>query len=226
MSVELSGSAEECLNLSYGKYKSTVSDISKSDDGNIFIESSIEGWDFDKISDSFFPKQHAYSADGIFLRPKRVFFVEFKTGFEKLVNESNFDPRLTRCPKINNQSCKDYGELLKERDRYKNKELQENIQLKAMESFHTFEKLIRPDINKQNESINKCLLVFYAVIDGQNSENELYEKIGADMGGVDISETNYFAQLKSCLIRFRKPDLWYDEIDVLSADQFLNKFSA
>lgn len=226
MSVALSGSAEEYLNISYSKYKSTVSDISKSDDGNIFIESSIEGWDFDRISDAFFPKQHAYSADGIFLRPKRVCFVEFKTGFEKLVNELNFDPALTICPKNGNKPCKDYGELLKERDRYKNKELQENIQLKAMESFHTFEKIICPDINKQKKSTTKCLLVFYAVIDGDNSGNELYEKIGTDMGGIDVTETNYFSQLKSCLIRFRKPDLWYDEIDVLSVDQFLNKFTA
>lgn len=226
MPVELSVSAEEFLNSLWEKYRSTVASISKSDDGSFSIDSDIEGWSFDKISDSFFPKQHAYSADGIFLCSKRICFVEFKSGFEKLINDSNFNPSLITCPKISGQPCKDYGELLKERDRYKNKELQENIQLKAMESFHTFEKLMSPDVGKQVNTTTECLLVFYAVIDGENSENEIYEKIGADMGGVDVSETNYFAKLKSCLIRFRKPGLWYDEIDVLSVDQFLNKFSA
>jgi hypothetical protein len=226
MSVVLSSSAEEYLDSLWKKYKSTIADISKSDDGSFGIDSDIEGWNFDKISDSFFPKQHAYSADGIFLRSKRICFVEFKSGFEKLINESNFNPSLTVCPKISGQPCEDYGELLKERDRYKNKELQENIQLKAVESFHTFKNLMCPSIDKQTENTTECLLVFYAVIDGENSENEIYEKIGADMGGVDVSDTNYFAKLKSCLIRFRKPDLWYDEIDVLSVGQFLNKFGA
>ena len=36
MAVDLFGSAEEYLNTSCGKYKSTVSAISKSDDGNFF----------------------------------------------------------------------------------------------------------------------------------------------------------------------------------------------
>lgn len=226
MPVVLSSSAEDYLNSLWGKYRSIVAVISKSDDGSFCIDSDIEGWNFDKISDTFFSKQQAYSADGIFLRPKRICFVEFKSGFEKLVNESNFNPALTICPQISGQPCEDYGKLLKERDRYKNKELQENIQLKAMESFHTFEKLMCPNIEEQIETTAEYLLVFYAVIDGENSENEIYEKIGADMGGVDVSETNYFAKLKSCLIRFRKPGLWYDEVDVLSVGQFLNKFSA
>ena len=226
MAVDLSGSAEEYLNTLCSKYKSTISTISKSDDGNFFVDSNVEGWNFDKISDSFFPKQHACSADGIFLQSKRICFVEFKSGFEKLINESNFNPALTICPMIKNQPCKDYGKLLKERDRYKNKELQENIQLKAMESIHTFEKLMSPQINEQKKSMMKYMLTFYAVIDGENSENEIYEKIGSDMGGVDVSKTNYFSKLQSCLTRFRNPQLWYDEVEVLSADQFLKKFSS
>ena len=225
MSVELFGSAEEYLNTSWKKYRSTVSVISKSDDDSFCVESDIEGWIFDKISDSFYPKQHAYSADGIFIKPKRICFVEFKSGFERLINDSNFNPSLVKCPKIKDEPCEAFGNLLKERDRYKNKELQENIQLKATESFHTFERQIKPQINEQKKSKKEYLLTFYAVIDGKNSENEIYEKIGSDMGGVDVSETNYFSKLQSCLIRFRKPNLWYDEVDVLTVDQFLSKFS-
>ena len=111
-----------------------------------------------------FKKNTPASVDGAFVVGKWIYFVEIKSGYKNLVSEKNIDMEKLRCPYKENQPCEKNAQLLVDENKWLCKVLKTNIQLKAAESYRTFEKKIVPSI-KDTDSDRRYCTCFIAVID-------------------------------------------------------------
>ena len=128
-----------------------------------------------------------------------------------------------RCSYKGNQPCEDCAQLLIDKNKWLYKLLKTNIQLKAAESYRTFEKKIVPSIN-EDEGERRYCTSFIAVIDqedpSKDSVNDEFEVIQRDLAHSTLSEENYVADMYNALRRYAKPELWYDESTAMSASVF------
>lgn len=226
MAVIVQGSIKKYLTSAYINECQDVKDISKSDDGTFFVDSDIKGWNFDLITKKLFPKRTPASVDGIFIKDRKIFFVEFKSGLKKLIDWKNFDPDKVKCPVINEHPCAKIGNLLRQRDNYKVDMLKYNFQIKAAESFITFKRRILSQIAIQNGECSKYTLEYIVVIDTCDSALELSESIEIEMSEEEPTSVNYFSLFKNSLRHFGRQDLWFDKISVYDVDTFKDVFNS
>lgn len=223
MSIVVKGNVEAFLQSKYSNAWQPISQLSKSDHGSFFIDSSTCGWNFDAITTSLFKKNTPASVDGAFVVGKWIYFVEIKSGYKNIISKKNINLEKLRCPYKGNEPCEDCAQLLIDKNERQCKVLKTNIQLKAAESYRTFEKKIIPSI-KDAESERRYCTCFIAVIDqedpSKDAVNEEFEGIQMDLAHDTSLEKNYVADMNDALRRYAKPELWYDESTAMSASVF------
>lgn len=223
MSIVVKGNVDTFFKKEYSNAWQPISQLSKSNHGSFFIDSSTCGWNFDAITASLFKTNAPTSVDGAFVVGKWIYFVEIKSGYKNLVSDKNIDMEKLRCLYKENQPCEKNAQLLIDENKWLCKVLKTNIQLKAAESYRTFEKKIVPSIN-DGESECRYRTSFIAVIDqddpSKDSVNDEFEVLQRDLAHSASSEKNYIADMYSALRRYAKPELWYDESTAMSASVF------
>lgn len=223
MSIVVKGNVEVFFKNKYSNAWQPISQLSKSDHGSFFIGSSTYGWNFDLVTTSLFKTNTPTSVDGVFVVGKWIYFVEFKSGYKNLVSEKNIDLEKVGCPYKGNKPCEDKTRLLIDENKWMGEVLKTNIQLKAAESYRTFEKKIVPTI-KETESDRRYCTCFIAVLDqedpSKDSVNDEFEVIQRDLAHSTSSEENYVADMYNALRRYAKPELWYDKSTAMSASVF------
>ena len=217
-------SVESFFSTAFPQYHSTISEVSKSDDGTFFVDSNVPAWNFDKITESFFPNNHPFSTDCILCLNNDIYFVEFKSGIDKLIDWSSFNPDRVRCAVLGNQPCSRYGITVRQRDDYKEEMLLLNFQMKASDSYKTFEKKIIPAMKNPSESLcRKYRLHLMAVVDCEEFENNYCEDIMLNMSESEsIPEVNHISKIKNALKRFGRSDIWFDQVNVYGVQDFLD----
>lgn len=194
------------------------------------VESQIKAYNFDIIKETLPCKNKLRSADSLYIKSNSkkdfIFFIEFKTGFEKIINSKNFDERKWKCPNSEDKQCVDGITYFKKSQKLENKELMLSIHLKLIESFLIFEKYVLPNC-KSNE---RCASLNYiAVIDGVNvSPLDAIESIMDDMGGCNSNENeieSFRNSLKKYIIKDSEGNnLLFDNIDVVLKEDFDKMF--
>ena len=74
----------------YDAYLESVSELSKNDKGKVLVDDERKLYNFDKITEVIFPGNKPESADAIYATNKRIFLVEFKSGFKKKITKKKF----------------------------------------------------------------------------------------------------------------------------------------
>ena len=224
MSLKLNTSVESFFQSNYPEYLSKISEVSRSDNGAFFVDSNVPAWDFDKITQNIFKKNPPDSSDCILLSGKDIYFVEFKSGLDKLVDWKNFDPNKVVCKVLGDRPCVKLGTLLRQRDDYKEDALRQNIQLKASDSYRTFERnIISKMLQIDSGKSYNYRLHFVAVVDCEDIENDVFEDIMSQMSEtLHVPETNHVSKIRSCLKRYARPDIWYDDVNVFGVQEFLD----
>lgn len=207
------------------RYKTTVSDCSKSD-GNKppLVQSSEEVYDFDEICRALFPRSSPpSSADGIFVHPKSIALIEFKSGFKKTITKENFDASKARCKWIDGV-CDDYWQLFFKHQKTETSQLIDSIRLKAIESYLTLEKHILPQCQSEG---SPTLLKYVVVVDGDAVDT--MEDTLAGLAGREEVEDNHISRIRQALSRLKnKRDAngdtyYYDRIEVMSAEEYSSR---
>lgn len=200
----------------YADCHDKVSDLSKSGDDKVLVEDERRLFNFDRITKTIYQKKYPESADAIYATDKKIFFVEYKCGFKKKINQENFDKSLMMCPDDNEKYCKEYANLFIKMKKKESEILRHSIHMKAIESYMTFFKEIEPNSQEDNKakSLIYCVVVDDYVESMEDILTDLAEK---------TSQNNTITSLRQSLSRFVKngrKDYYYDEINVFSPYEF------
>ena len=210
----------------WGKYLSPITELSKNNDGVSLVDSSVELYNFDDISQSLFARgKKPTSADGLGFNDLTMELVEYKSGFKQRITKNNFDPAKGRCPDPDmNRVCEDYWKLFFKNQQTNISELISSIRNKAIESYISLEKQVFP---RCQDSCRPMRLKLVVVIDedGIDSMEDTY----AELAGNNNAEDNHFSAIKNALQRLvnhRDAEgnaYFYDCIEVISVQDYLNK---
>lgn len=199
----------------------TITEISSNDNGKPLIKSDKKIYCFDDISESIYPNNKPTSVDGLIVKEKTIYLIEFKSGFKQKITRQNFDSEKMSCPR-DKTFCSDYADLFFDKRDSDKKELKQNIRMKAIETYITLEKHLFPKCETTSKRYKLNLIV---VIDGNGDDenlsilNDLSEKSGND-------KVNDFDDLKKSLKSYTlkkdclDKDYYYDEVRVMSPAQF------
>lgn len=204
-----------------------ISELSKTGKGTSLVESSEELYSFDDICKSFYKnKKVPTSADALRVTNRTVEFVEFKSGFEQKISKNNFDLGKGTCTIIND-ICKDFWSCFSKLQKANRKELIYAIRIKALESYITLEKQILPLCQDTTADVKLKLIVVIDVDAVDSMEDTL-----SDLAVKEPPEGNSISDVRKALLRLtnlrdaeNNPYL-YDCIEVLSAQDYLNKLKA
>lgn len=211
-------------------YVKPLSVISAPDsESSPLIDSSKVMYCFDDINKSLYHKNKPTSVDGLFFYNNTAYFVEFKTGYKKKITRENYCEEKVLCPTYNSH-CKVFGDLFFKIQQKETEELNSSIRSKAVDSYITFEKQILPCCEKNG----KCKINLLVVIDADAivvGENVLSEVAG-EYAPQKTVNNNEIAKLKNSLSNYRRKrdkyspsnDYFYDEIEVMSAEEFIRFF--
>lgn len=200
----------------YSEHLDTISNMSKSDKGQILVKDERKLYNFDGITKTLYRKNTPESADSIYATKRKIYFVEYKGGFKKNVDKGNFDKERMKCPDDKDKYCKEFERIFFKNQKNEEKVLRNSIHMKALESYMTFMNEIEP--NCDEDGVNK-ILVFCVVVD------DYVESMEDILTGLakKPSETNTMTSLRQSLSRFHKTPqkkYYYDEIKVLSPYEF------
>mgnify|MGYP004527533947 FL=1 len=203
-----------------------ITELSRSDKGGPLVESQVKLYNFDAICKGMFPRDKTpASADALSCSNEGIELVEFKSGFKQRITKNKFDAEKGRCPETG-KICEEYWKLFFKNQTNSIKELISSIRFKAIESYITMEKKIFPDCSNIDVSIPIKLTV---VIDENEIDN--IEDTYAELAGNVETKDNCFQQIRNSLKRLKrqksadKADYYYDSIDVISAQDYLNRCS-
>lgn len=194
----------------------TISNMSKSDNGKTLVQDERQLYNFDKITEFLYGNPHPESVDSIYASERKIYFVEYKSGFKKKVSKENFKKESMSCPDEEGKYCEPFAKLFFKNQRNEDKILYYSIHMKAIESYMTFINEIEP---KSDEDGTRKNLVLCVVID------DYVESMEDILTGLakKVSKTNYMTSLRQSLARFHKnskKDYYYDEIKVFSPYEF------
>lgn len=204
-----------------------ISELSKTGKGTSLVESSEELYSFDDICKSFYKnKKVPTSADALRVTNRTVEFVEFKSGFEQKISKNNFDLGKGTCT-ILNDICKDFWSCFSKLQKANRKELIYAIRIKALESYITLEKQILPLCQDTTADVKLKLIVVIDVDAVDSMEDTL-----SDLAVKEPPEGNSISDVRKALLRLTNlhdaddNTYLYDCIEVLSAQDYLNKLKA
>lgn len=200
----------------YTDYLETITEMSKSDNGKVLVNDERKLYNFDKITKVLYETKTPESADSIYASNKKIFFVEYKSGFKKRITKDNFDKKLMSCYEDDEKYCEAYEKLFFKNQKHEDKILRNSVQFKAVESYMTFMEEID---SMSEEDVKQKSLIYCVVVDDyvDNMEdilNDLAKK---------SSDTNTITSLRQSLSRFcktDKKDYYYDDIKVFSPYEF------
>lgn len=201
----------------YSEYLESISELSKICGDKSLVKDNRKLYNFDKITQKIYEKNLPQSVDSVYASSKKIFFIEYKTGFKKKINRNNFDKERMKCPYIG-KYCKDYGKLFFRNQTNEDTILRNSLQLKAIESYTTFMEQIVSKSREDENHIRKSL-IYCVVVDDYVSHMENILDMLADRK----SDTNIIEGLKKSLSRFQKTenkDYYFDEIKVFSPHDF------
>lgn len=210
----------------WGSYLSSITELSKSDEGISLVQSPIQLYNFDEICKSLFAHGKVpTSADGLEFFKKSVEFVEFKSGFKQRITKYNFDPAQGQCPEPNvNKVCEEYWKLFFKNQKANISKLISSIRYKAIESYISLEKQIFPHCQDIDTPVHLKLVV---VID--EDEVDCIEDTYSELAGNTDDKNNHFSAIRTALHRLVNQQdangnaYFYDDIEVLSVQDYLNK---
>lgn len=206
----------------------TISSISSSGnrraDGQeqILVDNDTLIYSFDDINQLFYAKNKPDSVDGLFFVRKKICFVEFKTGFRKIVTRENYASAM-RIP-CDKSECEGYRKLFFKNQDNETKIIQDSIKTKALETYITLEKQIIPQCEESSKKMN---LYLYIVIDEDPIE-EMTDILSDLSTRKSARKDTACSKLRDSLKRFIKvkdcngDEYFYDEITVMSATEFNN----
>lgn len=203
----------------------TLKELSEGSNGCL-VNSEEMGYNFDEISKSLLRGSKLKSADSIVVKKDVIYFIEFKTGFEKIINIKNFDYSLWKCEKTG-ECCTDGLRYFKNYHQSTLDEMKLSIHLKLIESFLILDKFILPSCVNEEHSYK---LKFVAVIDGVNDAPLDMLESGLNSLGKIESKNNSIDDFKKSLKKYIIKDsennnLLYDEVNVLQKEEFDRLFS-
>ena len=207
------------LASNYTDYLKSVSELSKSDNGKILVKDERELYCFDGITEALYPQKTPESADAVYASDKKIFFVEYKSGFKKKITKENFDKRRMSCYENEEKYCEAYAELFFKNQKNENKGLYHSLQFKAVESYMTFFKEIVPKSDEDEEKTGKLLIYCVVVDDYVESMEDILNDLAKKS-----SETNTMENIRNSFSRFRttsNKDYYYDDIKVFSPHEFI-----
>ena len=208
-------------------YLKPISELSKSEDGRVLINSNLQYYSFDVITEDVSDKTKMASTDAIWFSEKAIELVEYKTGFRDIIDINNYDPSKARCPK-HNEACEDVYKWVCKNRRQEKDNLLLNIRLKALESIITLKKRIFPQCN-QVQSIPINLTV---VIDANPTDEE--EKILGELSndsGFTSNDSNPLDVIKQSLSRYNSVSdedgktFLFNSIEVLGSQSYLSRIT-
>lgn len=213
-------------NTNWERYKTSITEASRSGEGKVLVESELQVYNFDEIAKSLFPHGDIpASADGLQFVEDKIQLIEFKSGFKQKITKENFDPQIGKCSKTD-EVCEYYWSLFWENQDRKISELKDSIRSKAIESYILLEKHFLP--NCQNTKLGKSNpLVFTVVIDEDGVDG--IEDTLAEIAGSELDTNNSLFSIRKSLRRLlnRKDatgnSYFYDEIEVLTATDFTKR---
>lgn len=204
------------LSNNYSNYLETITEMSKSNSGKSLVNDERKLYNFDKITKELYKEKTPESADSIYASGRKIFLVEYKSGFKKRVTKGNFDKKLMSCYEDNDKYCEAYGELFLKNQKNENKILRNSVQFKAVESYMTFKEGIE---SKSEEDVKRKSLIYCVIVDDYvDSMEDILNGLAKK-----TSETNTITCLQQSLSRFRKTekkDYYYDDIKVFSPYEF------
>ena len=209
----------------WGGYMQSVTELSARDDGaGSLVESGAVMYNFDAITESLSPpgKQPA-SVDALAVSAKAVDLIEFKTGFRRRITKENYNEDLLRCERISGNVCQEYRDLLFKEQEKEVEVLRAAMRDKAVESYITLEKMILPLCADADVHIPLRLTAVIDFAPDEGIEDTLAELACA------APDDNPFTSLRSSLQRLTGlcdaagERYYFDEISVLSAEDFLQK---
>lgn len=209
--------------------KKTYTELSKSDDnkGHSLITSEVkDAYSFDEITQLFFPKVYPSSTDAILFKKKKIYLIEFKTGFKR----PKFDRFQCTCPQLSGDVCDDYAKILKRhRDNIDN-ELKANLFQKAAESRWVLDKHLLPQICSDEENTKDIKVYLKIVIDKVKEDPiDAIQETMNELSKLDDPENIYENMNKSlkklyCENTFTRVPSLYNEAKVLSVEDFKVEF--
>lgn len=213
----------------YAIQKETYTELSKPDSSerpSLIISDIKDAYNFDKITQLFFPRVYPSSADAILFKGSNIYLIEFKTGFERV----KFDRNKCICGHMNGQVCEDYAGLFQRHQKNIDKELKANLFQKAAESRWVLDKHLLPQICSDEENIEGIKVFFEIVIDKVKYDSvEAIDEIINDLSNRENEENIYKDMNKSLKKMYsenqitRKPSL-YNKAEVLSVEEFETRF--
>ena len=205
----------------YSEHLDTISNMSKSDKGQILVKDERKLYNFDKITEALYRKNTPESADSIYATKRKIYFVEYKSGFKKKISKDNFKKESMICPDDEKKEkyCEPYADLFFKNQKNEDKILRNSIHMKAIESYMTFMKEIAP--NCIDDGVRKNI-IFCVVVDDESMDKT--EDILNDLAKKS-SDTNARTRLRQSLSRLcnnSEKDYYFDEIKVFSPYEFKN----
>ena len=204
----------------FADYLESVSELSKSNGEKVLVWDERRLYNFDKITEKIYPNHTPESADAVFATDREVFFVEFKSGFQKKISRANFDEKYMSCYDNPEKYCEAYAKLFFRNQRNEDKILRHSLHMKAIESYMTFMQEIVPRSDEEQVQGNKHLTYCVVVDDYVEHMEDILNSLAKK-----TSETNLIENLRKSLSRFRKSRLknyYYDDIEVLSPCGFVD----
>lgn len=179
-----------------------------------------KAYSFDKLSNELTkPKKYA-SVDCILPKKSSVFFIEFKTGFNRSID---IDETKLACPDDKTKKCFEYGKLWKRYNKRSLEILNMSMSAKAVESFLIVDKYILPQC-PASEKTYKLHLV--AVTDINEAPLDSFEDMQSNLAKLPTPCTNRIDDLRKSLKQYgasakvNDECLLYDEIQVITAEEF------
>lgn len=207
------------------EFLNTFKELSKGSNGYL-VNSEEIGYNFDAISKDLLNGNKLKSTDSIVVKNDVIYFIEFKTGFKKIINYKNFDFSLWKC-ETTGKCCQDGLRYFKQYHKSTLNEMKLSIHLKLIEIFFILDKFILPNCSNAKFSYK---LKFIAVIDGVNDAPLDMIESGLNSLSKIESKNNFIDDFEKSLKKYivkdsKENNLLFDEVKVLQKEEFDRLFS-
>lgn len=207
------------------EFKETLKPISELSKNNkkTFIESDFRMYDFDLITEKLYPKKQSSlltSIDCVTTKNKKLFFIEFKTGFKKNLRRDNLDDR-KYCDMVKDEKyfCEKYWDLFFRKQEMETKELINSLKFKAIETNMTYKNEILKNIKKSPTHISYIIVIDEMAIDSiENALTDLSKKTTTN------TKNNIYNKIENSLKKYYNVCI-YNEIKVISKTEFENNLN-
>lgn len=197
------------------------------------VENISAAYNYEKyVLDKLFSDNPLKVVDAMLIKNNNIYLFEFKSGFDQIINISNFDIKFWECPnkeicRIDGSDepifCNDGAKFFIENQEHKINELKLSLHGKLIETYAVLNRFIIP---KCHHSETEYKIWFIAVVDKLSMPLEETQDILELMAGKQ--PTNKVSDLRDSFAKYKRKGadslpLYYDEIEVWSVAEFEEK---